>query len=127
MTQTSNPNATEAESTSAPDWLDRLLDADAREERSAYIADQGFTARVMHALPAALTLPAWRKPAVLALWGVALAGISLALPAAALDVAREAYRLLGAHPVSLSGMAGAILFASALSWSAAAYALRASE
>jgi hypothetical protein len=122
-----NMSAPDTDSLPALDWLDRLLDADAREERSAYIADQGFTARVMHALPAALTLPAWRKPAVLALWGVALAGISLALPGAALDVAREAYRLLGAHPVSLSGMAGAILFASALSWSAAAYALRASE
>jgi hypothetical protein len=114
---------------SAPsrDWLDGLLDADARDERSAYIADEGFTARVMQALPVSLALPAWRKPAVVALWGVALAGISLSLPAAALDVAREAYRLLGAYPVSLSGMVGALLFAGTLSWSAAAYALRAAE
>jgi len=114
---------------SAPgrDWLDGLLESDARDERSAYIADDGFTARVMQALPAALSLPAWRKPAVVALWGVALAGISLALPGVALDVAREAYRLLGAHPVSLSGMAGVVLFAGALSWSAAALALRSSE
>ena len=81
-----------------------------------------------------LLLPDWLDPAVItawlgngALWGVALAGISLALPAAALDVARETYRLLGAHPVSLSGMVGALLFAGALSWSAAAYALRTSE
>jgi hypothetical protein len=127
MTRILNPSAPEVDSTSAPDWLDGLLDADAREERASYIADEGFTARVMHALPAPLSLPAWRKPAVVALWGVAVAGISLALPGAALDVAREAYRLLGAHPVSLSGMVGALLFAGALSWSAAAYALRASE
>ena len=84
----------------------------------------------MQALPASvstapLTLPAWRKPAVV-LWGVALVEFR-ALPAAALDVAREAYRLLGAYPVSLSGMVGALLFAGTLSWSAAAYALRASE
>ena len=112
---------------SPDDWLDGLLAADAREGRSSYIADQGFTSRVMHALPAPLALPAWRRPAVVALWGIAVAGISLAVPGAALDVAREAYRLLGAHPVSLSGMAGAILFVGALSWSAAAYALRTSE
>ena len=117
----------DTDSPSALDWLDGLLESDARDDRAAYIADLGFTARVMHALPAPLTLPAWRKPAVVALWGVALAGISLALPAAALDVARETYRLLGAHPVSLSGMVGALLFAGALSWSAAAYALRTSE
>jgi hypothetical protein len=109
------------------DWLDGLLEADAREERSAYIADAGFTARVMHALPVPPALPAWRKPAVVALWGVALAGIALALPGAALDVAREAYRLLGAQPVSLSGMVGALLLAGTLTWSGAAYALRASE
>ena len=81
----------------------------------------------MQALPAPLTLPAWRRPAVLALWVVALAGISVALPGAALDVAREAYRLLGAHPVSLSGMVGTLLFAGALSVSGAAYALRTTE
>ena len=122
-----NGNAQNSPATPGDDWLDGLLAADAREGRSSYIADQGFTARVMHALPVPLTLPAWRKPAILALWGVALAGVALALPGAALDVAREAYRLLGAHPVSLSGMAGAILFAGALSWSAAAYALRTSD
>jgi hypothetical protein len=122
-----NLSTADSDSALARDWLDGLLDSDARDERSSYITDDGFTARVMRALPATLALPAWRKPAVVALWGVALAGISFALPGAALDVAREAYRLLGAHPVSLSGMAGALLFAGALSWSAAAYALRTSE
>ena len=129
MTGSMNPNPCVSDTDSTPplDWLDRLLQADARDSRSSYIADQGFTARVMHALPAPLTLPAWRKPAVLALWAVALAGISAALPGAALDVAREAYRLLGAHPVSLSGMVGALLFAGALSVSGAAYALRSTD
>ena len=121
------PTSPDTDSTPARDWLDGLLESEARDERSAYITDAGFTARVMQALPAPLALPAWRKPAVMALWGFALAGIAFALPAAAVDVAREAYRLLGAHPVSLSGMVGAVLFAGALSWSAAAYALRTSE
>jgi hypothetical protein len=122
-----NDDAQSAVATPGEDWLDGLLHADARDGRSSYIADQGFTARVMQALPVSLALPAWRKPAIVALWGVALAGAALALPGAALDVVRETYRLLGAHPVSLSGMAGAIVFAGALSWSAAAYALRASD
>ncbi len=116
------PNA----ATSPRDWLDDLLDSDARDERSAYIGDEGFTARVMQALPVPLSLPAWRKPAIVALWAVALAGISLALPSAALDVVREGYRLIGAQPVSLSGMVGALLLAGTLSWTAAAYALRTS-
>jgi len=116
------PNA----ATSPRDWLDDLLDSDARDERSAYIGDEGFTARVMQALPVPLSLPAWRKPAIVALWAVALAGISLALPSAALDVVREGYRLISAQPVSLSGMVGALLLAGTLSWSAAAYALRTS-
>jgi len=111
----------------AHDWLDDLLDSDARDQRSSYIADEGFTARVMNALPVPLTLPAWRKPAIVALWGIALAGVSLALPGAALDVMRETYRLIAAQPVSLSGMVGALLLAGTLSWTAAAYALRASE
>ena len=127
MTTTMSNNTHNSESTEVRDWLDGLLAADALDARSAYISDEGFTARVLHALPARMTLPAWRKPAVLALWGVALAGISLALPGAFVDVAREAYKLLAAHPVSLSGMAGALLAAGALSWSAAAYALRPSE
>ena len=121
------PNASDSAAASGRDWLDDLLDSEARDQRSSYIADEGFTARVMHALPVPLSLPAWRKPAIVALWGVALAGISLALPGAALDVVRETYRLLGAQPVSLSGMVGALLLAGTLSWTAAAYALRASE
>jgi hypothetical protein len=60
------------------DGLDRLLADDARAHRGSYVADDGFSARVMSALPpplAPITLPAWRKPAVMALWGVAAAGL----------------------------------------------------
>jgi hypothetical protein len=124
MTANTHPAAHFAQEASDRDWLDGLLEADARDSRADYIADNGFTARVMQMLPAGITLPKWRKPAVVALWGVALAGVGFALPGAAVDVAREAYRLLGAQPVSLSGMMTALLFAGALSWSAAAYALR---
>ena len=78
-----NGNAQNSPATPDDDWLDGLLAADAREGRSSYIADQGFTARVMRVLPLPLALPAWRKPVILGLWAVALAGVSLALPGAA--------------------------------------------
>jgi len=48
------------------DWLDDVLRADGREHRADYLDDDGFTARVMSALPAAAQLPAWRKPALAA-------------------------------------------------------------
>jgi hypothetical protein len=109
------------------DWLDRLLADDARAHRDAYVADDGFTARVMPLLPPPLMLPAWRKPVLLALWGVAAAGIALAMPSAVLDVGREAYRLLAAQPISLSGIAGAVVAMIALTSAAAAYTLRAND
>jgi hypothetical protein len=109
------------------DWLDGLLVADAREYRAVHIADDGFAARVMQALPTSFALPAWRKPALVSLWTLATVGLAVTLPGAALDVAREAYRLLAAHPVSLSGMVGAVACAGVLAWTAAAYALRTSD
>ena len=109
------------------DWLDGLLVADAREHRADYIADAGFTARVMQTLPAAFAMPAWRRPAITVLWGVATVALAVALPGTAIDIAREAYRLLAAHPVSLSGIAGAVACAGALAWTAAGYALRTSD
>jgi hypothetical protein len=106
------------------EWLDRLLVADAVEHRAAYVADDGFTARVMAALPAPCTLPAWRKPAIVGLWGVAAAVLAVAMPGAMLDVGREAYRLLATQPVSLSGIAGAAVAMIGFTWAAAAYTLR---
>jgi hypothetical protein len=103
------------------DWLDDVLRAD----REDYIADDGFTARVMTALPSPLVaLPSWRKPAVIVLWLVAAVGLAFAAPGAMLEVAREAYRLLATVPVSLSGIATAAVALIALTGAAAAYTLR---
>jgi len=107
----------------ADDWLERMLVADGGARRDAYIADDGFTARVMTALPAPLSPPAWRRPVVVALWSVAAAGIAVAMPGAVVDVGREAYRLLAAQPVSLSGMAGAAAAMFGLTTAAAFWSL----
>lgn len=106
------------------DWLEQLLAADGAAARGEYIDDAGFTAKVMAALPAPMTLPSWRKPAVFALWGVAAAALAVAAPGAVLDVAREAYRLLATQPVSVAGIAGAAATMLAATGAAAAYLLR---
>ncbi len=106
------------------DWLDRLLADDAREHAADYLADDGFTARVMTVLPAPIVVPAWRKPALAALWGVAAVGLAFALPGAAIDVAREAFRLFSAKPFSLSEIAAVLAVAGLGTWSSAYYAWR---
>ena len=110
MTEAREPNA------SADDWLDRALIDDARDDAARYIADDGFTVRVMDALPAPVALPAWRKPALVALWAAAGLGIAYTLPATALDVAREAFKLFAAKPFSLSEIAALLAVAGAGMW-----------
>jgi hypothetical protein len=105
------------------DWLDAMLRAEGREHRAAYLDDDGFTARVMSGLPAPATLPAWRKPALTALWAGAGLGIALALPAAVVDVAHEALRVILGQQVSLTGIAAGVAALGAATWAAAAIAL----
>jgi hypothetical protein len=105
------------------DWLEGALRADAREHLDAYVADDGFTARVMNALPAP-AVPAWRKPAVLGMWIVAAAGAAVSVPDIAVDVGREAFRLLAAQPISLPQIGAALGALALATWAAAAYALR---
>jgi hypothetical protein len=106
------------------DWLEQALAADAAQHRDAYIDDDGFTTRVMQVLPAPAAMPRWRKPALVALWIVAALALLAALPGAALDVAREAFRLASARPFSLSEVAVVIVALACVTWVAAAFALR---
>lgn len=106
-------------------WIEQLLEADARDHAGDYIHDEGFTARVIAGLPPVLEVaPRWRKPAVVALWGVAAAGAAVALPELALDVGREAFRILAAQPVSLPQIGAGLIALAVATWSAAAYALK---
>jgi hypothetical protein len=107
----------------APDWVDRILLRDA-ESHGDYIADDGFTARMMQQLPPARALPAWRRPAVVALWVIAGALLAVALPEIAIDVARAAYKLFAARPFSLSTVAFIVVALGAATSTAAAMALR---
>ena len=121
---TAIPNASDSPDPSA-DWMDRLLRFDAAEHSGDYIDDAGFTARVMHKLPLVTSaLPAWRRPAVAALWVVAGVLLAVALPGVAFDVARAAYKLFAARPFALSTVAFMVVAFGAASWTAAAVALR---
>ena len=106
------------------DWLDAALAAHGADHRDAHIDDGGFSLRVMEALPPAVALPAWRRSALALLWAAAGLGVAFVLPGAFTEVVREAFRLLGGHAVSLSGLATAIAAGAALTWGAAAYVMR---
>ena len=110
--------------TVAADWLEQALLDDGREHRARYIADDGFTARVATSLPPPAALPAWRKPTIAVLWTAAAAGLALALPGAATDLARDLARLVSSHPVSLGNIATGVVALGLATWAATAVALR---
>jgi len=114
-------------STNGENWIERLLFDDAREHRDGYLADDGFTARVMGKLPATVAPPAWRNLALMVMWGAVAIAIATVLPQVFVDASREVYKLVAAQPVSLSGIGGALLAACALTWGAAAYTFRAAD
>ena len=103
------------------DWLDRALRANRAED---YIPDDGFSARVMAALPAPATLPAWRKHVLALLWAVAGIAIAFSLPGVVTEVARGVFRLVSASPVSLSGMVMAVVAMTIVTWTATAVVMR---
>jgi hypothetical protein len=107
------------------DWLDAALRSDAAAHANAYIDDAGFTAKVIAALPPAIEpVPAWRKPAVAAIWAVAAAGACIAAPQFAIDVGREAFALLAGQRLSVPAIGVTLAVLGFGTWSAAAYALR---
>jgi hypothetical protein len=106
------------------DWLEGALRDDALVHRAEYLPDDGFTARVMAKLPAALSLPSWRTPAVAALWAAAGIGIALSLPGAYADVVREYLRIVTGHPVTLDQIATGVVMLGVASWTAMVWALR---
>jgi hypothetical protein len=105
------------------DWLDQALRADA-VERSTYVADDGFTARVLERLPQPAALPAWRRPVVALLWLILAGAVLAALPGLFYDVFRGLVATIAAQPVRLPQIAIALAVLGALAWSSIVYALR---
>ena len=126
MIRTAMSDRTLAPTDPADDWLDAALRAEGREHRAGYLADDRFTAQVMAKLPAPApaVLPAWRKRAVAGLWTMAGIGAVVAFPGVYADVAREVFRLVGGHPVSLAQIVTGVVVLGAASWTAMVWALR---
>lgn len=107
------------------DWLDTALEDVAREHRVAYLADAGFTARVLGRLPAAPTLPAWRRPVIVLLWLLAGAAAIVSLPGAFDDAFRGTVALLLGHRLGLVDFALLLVLCGAAAWTSLVYAARA--
>jgi hypothetical protein len=118
---TMNERATQAHD---EDWLDQALRAQGREHRSSYVADDGFTARVMTALPQPATLPAWRAPAIALLWLCAGVAAAVSLPGLFDDVFRGAVGMFVGHRLGLADIAGVLILLGATTWGALLYAAR---
>lgn len=107
------------------DWLDAALEEAGREHRAAYVADDGFAARVVGRLPAAPTLPAWRRPVIVLLWVLAGAAALFSLPGAFDDAFRGSVALLLGRSLGLKDVALLLVLCGAAAWTSLVYAARA--
>ncbi|HTS22608.1 MAG TPA: hypothetical protein VMN79_12465 [Casimicrobiaceae bacterium] len=106
------------------DWLERTLRTDGAERSAEYLADDGFTARVLERLPHPAALPAWRRPVVALLWLVAVAAAATALPDLFYNVFRGLVATVVAQPLTLPRIAVALTVLGAVAWSTIVIAMR---
>jgi hypothetical protein len=115
----------QAQRESDRDWLEQALRDDGRAYRSEYVADDGFSLRVLQALPRAVTAPAWRKPILALMWtGAAIAAL-LAIPGLFDDVFRGAVAMFVGHRLGIGDIAGLVIALGTATWGTLIYALRA--
>jgi hypothetical protein len=119
------PSTPQPEIDAGDDWLDDMLRNAGREHRADYIADDGFTHRVMAQLPEPATLPAWRRPAVALLWVLAVGAAMISLPGLFEQLFRGAVAVLAGHRLGLTDVAVALVVLGAATWSTLVYAARA--
>ncbi|HWZ70104.1 MAG TPA: hypothetical protein VN326_01325 [Casimicrobiaceae bacterium] len=106
------------------DWLDAMLREAGREHRADYIADDGFSQRVMAQLPEPATAPAWRRPAVVLLWVLGAGALMFSLPGLFEQVFRGAVAVLAGHRLGLADVALALLLFSGAAAGTLVYAAR---
>lgn len=106
------------------EWLERTLRAEDADEAARYLADDGFTARILAQLPPPAALPVWRRPAVILLWLVAAGVAVAALPDLAYDLFRSLVATVVVVPLTLPRITIALAVLAALAWSTIVYAMR---
>jgi hypothetical protein len=106
------------------DWLEHALRAEGREHRSAYIADDGFAAAVVGRLPRPVTVPMWRRAAVVLLWLCAAVAAVLIVPGVFDQAFRAAVAMVIGHRMGLADIAGVMMLLAAMTWGVVVYAMR---
>lgn len=105
-------------------WLEQALKADAQAHAAAYVADDGFTAKVLSRLPAPAVLPAWRRPVVTLLWLIAGGAVVALLPDLFYALFGGLVALLVGQPMlTWSHLAVALMLLGAATWSTLVYAM----
>jgi hypothetical protein len=95
-----------------------------REYRADYLADDGFTQRIMAQLPEPATLPAWRRPVVALLWALGAGAVMLSLPELFEQLFRGAMAVLVGHRLGVPDVAVALFLFGGVAWSTLVYAIR---
>jgi hypothetical protein len=113
-----------AHDTNTDDWLEQVLRADAREHASAYLPDDGFTARVVARLPQSAALPSWRRPVLIALWSMVAVAVIAALPMWFEDVFRGIVTLFIGQRIRVADFAMLLTLLGAITWGALFLAAR---
>jgi hypothetical protein len=121
MTSSATP---QPEIDAGDDWLDDMLRDAGREHRADYVADDGFTQRVMAQLPEPATLPAWRRPIVALLWLLAIGAAMVSLPELFEQLFRGAVAVLAGHRLGLADVAMALVLFAGATWTTLIYAAR---
>ena len=107
------------------DWLEHALRAAGSEHRSTYVADDGFTSRVMSRLPQPATLPVWRRPVIVFLWLCAAAAALAGVPGLFEDAFRGTVAMLVGHRIGVADIVALLVVLSAGTWAMLIYAARA--
>ena len=107
------------------DWLEQALRAEGDEHRSTYVADDGFTSRVMSRLPQPATLPVWRRPVIVFLWLCAAAAALVGVPGLFEDAFRSTVAMLVGHRIGVVDIVALLVVLSAGTWGMLIYAARA--
>ena len=107
------------------DWVEQVLRADARDQAADYVADDGFTARVLGGLPQPALLPAWRRPVVALFWLVVVSAAAIALPEWFDEAFRSLAALVALHRFGLADVLVILTVLGAATCSALVYAANA--
>jgi hypothetical protein len=124
MNSSTTALTTSTEIDAGSDWLDDMLRDAGREHRADYLADDGFTQRLMAQLPEPAALPSWRRPVVALLWAVGACAVMFSLPGLFEQLFRGAMAALVGHRLGVPDVVVALFLFGGATVSTLVYAAR---